>query len=230
MVSRFLIVLFLWGCLMHKTQSPEDVLRTYINDRLSPSQTKQELLNLSTGKMRKRILAMDQENFKKFTNTSMFKLNSVEITLKSCGRNHCTITYVLRYSKMSGDSTSVSNEIKKVAEMDKEAAVYVTSRTTALGQIQDAALRDKAKSRLEQSQKGYDGVKAALHESSDALEPFAKDLSDQIQYLGQELNPSSTASLKPQAERLNARGATLFGQADTAVTTANKYFQTLRTE
>jgi hypothetical protein len=73
-------------------------------------------------------------------------------------------------------------------------------------------------------------VKAALHESSDALTPFAKDLSDQIQYLGQELNPSSAASLKPQAERLNGKGATLFGQADTAVTTANEYFQTLRTE
>jgi hypothetical protein len=124
----------------------------------------------------------------------------------------------------------VADARKTVAEMDKEAAVYTTSRTTALGQIQDGALRDKAKSRLDQSQKGYDGVKAALHESSDALGPFAKDLSDQIQYLGQELNPSSAASLKPQAERLNAKGATLFGQADTAVTTANKYFQTLRTE
>jgi prefoldin subunit 5 len=124
----------------------------------------------------------------------------------------------------------VADARKTVAEMDKQAAVYATSRSATLGQIQDAGLRDKAKSRLDQNQKDYDGVKAALHESSDALAPFAKDLSDQIQYLGQELNPSSAASLKPQAERLNGKGATLFGQADTAVTTANRYFQTLRTE
>jgi hypothetical protein len=124
----------------------------------------------------------------------------------------------------------VADARKTVAEMDKEAAVYTTSRSAALSQIQDAGLRDKAKSRLDQSQKGYDNVKAALREGSDALAPFAKDLSDQIQYLGQELNPSSVASLKPQAERLNGKGATVFGQADTAVTTANKYFQTLRTE
>jgi len=138
------------------------------------------------------------------------------------------------YKKLLSAQKDMNKQVaearKPVAEMDKEAAVYATSRSAALGQIQDAGLRDKAKSRLDQNQKAYDGVKAALHESSDALAPFAKDLSDQIQYLGQELNPSSVASLKPQAERLNGKGATLFGQADTAVTTANKYFQTLRTE
>jgi hypothetical protein len=58
----------------------------------------------------------------------------------------------------------------------------------------------------------------------------AADLSDEITFLGQELNPSSAASLKPQAEKLNGRGSTLFAQADTAVTTANWYFDTIRTE
>lgn len=124
----------------------------------------------------------------------------------------------------------VADARKKIEEMDKQAAVYFTSRSTAAGQIQDAALRDKAKTRLDDNQKGYDRVKGALRDGRDALAPFTKDLSDQIKYLGQELNPSSAASLKPQAEKLNGRGSTLFAQADTAVTTANGYFNGLKAE
>src|SRR5262249_49831346 len=139
------------------------------------------------------------------------------------------------YKKLLSAQKDMNNEVanarKTADQMDKQAAVYFTSRATALNQIQDATLRNQAKSRLDGSQKEYnDKVKVALKEGNDALAPFAKDLSDQIKYLGQELSPSSAASLKPQAEKLNGRGGTLFAQADTAVTTANKYFGSLRTQ
>jgi hypothetical protein len=138
------------------------------------------------------------------------------------------------YKKLLSAQKNMNNQVadarKKIADMDKQAAVYFTSRSAALGQIQDVALRDKAKTRLDQNQKEFEQVKVALREGGDALAPFTKDLSDQITFLGQELNPSSAASLKPQAEKLNGRGATLFAQADTAAATANKYFNTLRTE
>jgi leucyl aminopeptidase (aminopeptidase T) len=138
------------------------------------------------------------------------------------------------YKKLLNAQKDMNNQVadarKKIEQMDKQAAVYFSGRSTAAGQIQDAALRDKAKTRLDDSQKGYDKVKAALREGGDALTPFSKDLSDQIKFLGQELNPSSAASLKPQAEKLNGRGSTLFTQADAAVTTANGYFNTLRSE
>ena len=138
------------------------------------------------------------------------------------------------YKKLLSAQKDMNNQVadarKKVDQMDKQAAVYFTSRSTALNQIQDAALKDKAKTRLDDSQKGYDKVKVALREGADALAPFTKDLSDQIKFLGQELNPSSVASLKPQAEKLNGRGTTLFTQADTAVTTANGYFNTIKAE
>jgi hypothetical protein len=138
------------------------------------------------------------------------------------------------YKKLLNAQKDMNNQVadarKKIDAMDKQAAVYFTSRSTAVNQIQDAALRDKAKTRLDASQKEFDKVKVALREGGDALSPFTKDLSDQIKFLGQELNPSSAASLKPQAEKLNGRGSTLFTQADAAVTTANGYFNTLRTE
>jgi hypothetical protein len=138
------------------------------------------------------------------------------------------------YKKLLSAQKDMNNQVadarKKIADMDKQAAVYFTSRSAALGQIQDAALRDQAKTRLDQTQKEYEQVKVAFRQGGDALAPFSKDLSDQITFLGQELNPSSAASLKPQAEKLNGRGATLFAQVDTAATTANSYFNTLRTQ
>jgi Protein of unknown function (DUF2959) len=138
------------------------------------------------------------------------------------------------YKKLLSAQKDMNNQVadarKKITEMDKQAAVYFTSRSAALGQIQDAALRDKAKTRLDQTQKEYEQVKVAFRQGGDALAPFSKDLSDQITFLGQELNPSSAASLKPQAEKLNGRGAALFAQADTAAATANQYFSTLRTQ
>jgi Protein of unknown function (DUF2959) len=138
------------------------------------------------------------------------------------------------YKKLLNAQKDMDNQVadarKKIDLMDKQAAVYFTSRSTAVGQIQDATLRDKAKTRLEENQKGYDRVKVALRGGGDALAPFTKDLSDQIKFLGQELNPSSAASLKPQAEKLNGRGTTLFTQADAAVTTANSYFDGLKAE
>jgi Protein of unknown function (DUF2959) len=138
------------------------------------------------------------------------------------------------YKKLLNAQKDMNNQAadarKKIDEMDKQAAVYFTSRSTAVGQIQDASLRDKAKTRLDENQKGYDKVKVALREGGDALAPFTKDLTDQIKFLGQELNPSSAASLKPQAEKLNGRGTTVFTQADAAVTTANGYFNGLKAE
>ena len=93
----------------------------------------------------------------------------------------------------------VAEARKKIGDMDKQGAVYFTQRAAALASIQDAALRQKAKVRLDATQKKYQGVKSELRRSGDALKPFTKELSDQIRYLGGELTPSAAASLKPRA-------------------------------
>jgi len=136
------------------------------------------------------------------------------------------------YKKLLKAQKDMNNRVadarKTVAEMDKQAAIYFTSRSDAIGQIQDTGMRDQAKTRLEESKKEYDKVRASLKKGGDELAPFSKDLSDQIKYLGAELTPSSASSLKPQGEKLNKQGTTVFTQVDTAVTTANKYFGTLK--
>ena len=125
---------------------------------------------------------------------------------------------------------AVADARKTIDDMDKQAAVYFSGRTTAIGQIQDLSLRAQAKSRIDDSQKGYDEIKTTLRSAGDALTPFSKDLTDHISYLGAELTPSAAASLKPQAVTLNAGGEKLFAQIAAAVATASKYFDGLRTQ
>ena len=47
----------------------------------------------------------------------------------------------------------------------------------------------------------------SLRESAQALEPFRKQLADQITFLGSDLTPSAMTALKPNADKLNASGS-----------------------
>lgn len=131
--------------------------------------------------------------------------------------------------KAEKDMNGQVADARKVAgEMDKQAASYFVTRSTAIGQIADASMRDQAKSRLDDSKQAYDKVKASLKGAGDALAPFARDISDHIKYLGQELTPAAAASLKPQGEELDKKGGALFTQTDTALTTATNFLSTLK--
>jgi hypothetical protein len=122
----------------------------------------------------------------------------------------------------------VAEARQKVDEMQKAGDSYFAGRGETIKNIQDPQLQDRAKQRLADSQKQFAGVLESLREGAHALEPFRKDLADQITYLGSDLTPSAMTSLKPNAEKLNARGAELFAKTDKAIATANAYFQGLR--
>src|SRR5687767_10040218 len=136
------------------------------------------------------------------------------------------------YKKLMKSSDSMNDKVAeardKVQAMQKAGDVYFGGRAENLKGIQDPQLQDRAKQRLAESQKEYSGVLQTLREAADSLEPFRKDLADQITYLGSDLTPSAMESLKPNAEKLNARGTQVFAKTDTAITTANTYFQGLR--
>jgi hypothetical protein len=91
-------------------------------------------------------------------------------------------------------------------------------------------LQSQAKERLTANQQEFGGVLQSLREAGGALEPFRKQLADQITYLGSDLTPSAMASLKPQAEKLNAQGAEVFAKTDQALAKADRYFQSLRAQ
>ena len=114
--------------------------------------------------------------------------------------------------------------------MQAAADVYYQGRALTIKDIQDEQLRSQAQQRMEQNKKDFDSVLAALREAGSALEPVRKQLTDQITFLGSDLNPSATAALKPQAEKLNANGAAVFLRTDAAITKATGFFNALRSQ
>jgi hypothetical protein len=131
---------------------------------------------------------------------------------------------------MDSMNKKVTEATAKIGAMQAAGDVYFQGRGTSIQGIQDKDLQSHAQQRMEQSQKDFGDVLTALRESGDALEPVRKQLADQITFLGSDLNPSATASLKPQAEKLNASGAAVFSKADQAITRAIGYFSGLKSQ
>ena len=124
----------------------------------------------------------------------------------------------------------VTEATTRIGAMQAAADIYFQGRGLTIKDIQDKQLQGQAQQRMEQSQKDFDGVLGALRDAGEALEPVRKQLADQITFLGSDLNPSATASLKPQAEKLNASGAAVFARADAAITKAITFFSGLRSQ
>jgi hypothetical protein len=114
--------------------------------------------------------------------------------------------------------------------MQNASDVYFQGRADSIKNIQDPSLQSHAEQRLQGSRKEFAGVLASLREAGDALEPFRKQLADQITFLGSDLNPSATAALQPRADKLNAEGDTVFSRADQAIVKANEYFNGLKAQ
>jgi hypothetical protein len=129
---------------------------------------------------------------------------------------------------MDSMNKKVNEATTKIAAMQTASDVYFQGRGETIKNIQDQPLQTQAQQRMQQNQREFGGVLASLREAGDALEPFRKQLADQISFLGSDLNPSATASLKPQADKLNAEGATVFTKADQAIVKANDYFNGLK--
>jgi Protein of unknown function (DUF2959) len=136
------------------------------------------------------------------------------------------------YKKLMKSMDSMNDRVatarQKIAETQKVGDVYFSGRAENLKSIQDPQLQERAKQRLGESQKAFAGVLQSLREAGDALEPFRKDVADQITFLGSDLTPSAMTALKPNAEKLNARGAELFARTDKAIAGANAYFESLK--
>jgi hypothetical protein len=136
------------------------------------------------------------------------------------------------YRKLMKSMDSMNDRVaeaeRKVEEMQTAGDTYFTGRAETIKTIQDPQLQDRAKQRLADSQAKFGGVLQSLRDAAKALEPFRKDLADQITYLGSDLTPSALTSLKPNAAKLNTRGSELFAKTDKAIADANAYFQSLK--
>ena len=136
------------------------------------------------------------------------------------------------YKKVMKSADSMNDRVaaarQKIAEMQKAGDVYFNGRAETIKNIKDPQLLEQAQKRLGDNQKEFAGVLQSLREAGDALEPFRKDLADQITFLGSDLTPSAMTALQPNAEKLNARGTEVLARTDKANANANAYFQSLK--
>ncbi len=117
MVLRlFICVFILQGCFPRKAQTPEEVLREYITYRFSSGQTKEKLLDFTTGETSAKVESLTEDQFKRYINTGIYQLKNIKVVLKSCTEKACSITYILSYNRTQGEP--LLNEIKKVAELE----------------------------------------------------------------------------------------------------------------
>jgi hypothetical protein len=136
------------------------------------------------------------------------------------------------YKKVMKSMDSMNDQVaeagRRVDQMQQAGDTYFAGRAETIKNIQDPQLQDRARQRLADSQKDFGGVLESLRDGAKALEPFRKELADQITYLGSDLTPSAMTSLKPNAEKFNARASELFAKTDKAIASAKAYFQSLR--
>ena len=136
------------------------------------------------------------------------------------------------YKKLLKSSDVMNDKVaearQKIEAMQKAGETYFSGRAETIKAITDPALQSQAQERLKANQKELAGVMESLRDAGAALEPFRKQLADQITFLGSDLTPSAMTSLKPQAEKLNAQGGEIFSKTDSALATADAYFKALR--
>jgi len=136
------------------------------------------------------------------------------------------------YKKLLKSSDAMNDRVaearQKIEAMQKTGETYFSGRAETIKNITDPALQSQAQQRLTANQKEFAGVLQSLRDAGGALEPFRKQLADQITFLGSDLTPSAMTSLKPQADKLNAQGGQVFSKTDQALANADAYFKALR--
>jgi len=117
---------------------------------------------------------------------------------------------------------------KRLDAMKVESDAYFASWNGSLQEIKSEDLRKRSEERMNETRRRFDGILSAAGQAREQYEPFIASLRDQWTYLGHDLNPSGIASLKPDADKLNQRGAELFKTIDGGMKTANEYIASLR--
>jgi hypothetical protein len=122
----------------------------------------------------------------------------------------------------------VDDARERVTKMETAGGTYFAGRAATIKDIQNEGLRKQAQQRLSQNQSDYAAMMASLKDAGQSLQTLRTDLDNQITYLGSDLTPSAMTSLKPQAQKLNERGAQVLAKTDQAIATADKYFNSMR--
>jgi len=118
----------------------------------------------------------------------------------------------------------------KTGEMNAEADKLFKSWQGSTAAIQTPELRQRSEVRLKNAQERFADIRQTGQSASSLYAPFMKTLQDQVTFLGHDLNPGAVASLKPDADKLNAQAKELYSAIDKVTAAANNNITKLSAE
>jgi uncharacterized protein YlxW (UPF0749 family) len=116
----------------------------------------------------------------------------------------------------------------RTGAMTTEADALFKSWETSAAAIESADLRKRSEERLKKTQAAFGELRTVGQKAAQLYEPVMKTLTDQVKFLGHDLNPQAVASLKPDADKLNKRVEELGKAIDDTVTAANTKINAIR--
>ncbi len=111
------LLLLVVGCT--KESTPETALEDFINYRFQSSQSKEDILEMTTGPLYDKLNDMSEEDLEKFIDVKDLKKRRLKVLIKNCEADTCYLTYVLRYVKGAENPKDYSVEVKKIAQVNK---------------------------------------------------------------------------------------------------------------
>jgi hypothetical protein len=118
----------------------------------------------------------------------------------------------------------------KAGEMNADADKLFKDWMASTAAIQSPELRQRSEDRLKRAQERYADIRQTGQSASGLYTPFMKALQDHVTFLGHDLNPSAVASLKPDADKLNAQAKELYSAIDQVTAAANSNITRLSAE
>jgi hypothetical protein len=119
-LMKFLILTMTLGLAFacKKDLSPEESLRRYIDYSVSDKSTRDGFIERSTGSMKERLEAMEDQEFEEFAKEmSHVQKKRVRFNHTSCQDDKCFITYTLSYDGKSEGVSVYGIEVRKIAEL-----------------------------------------------------------------------------------------------------------------
>ncbi|CBW28130.1 putative exported protein [Halobacteriovorax marinus SJ] len=112
-----LVALSVTSCF--KEKGAQETLSTFIQKRFNGSLDRTEMADYLSGQMKDSVLAMEEEEFDKFSDMSKYKKKTFKITHSNCSEAKCFLTYIISYDQFGESTKDYRVDNKKIAEMVK---------------------------------------------------------------------------------------------------------------
>ena len=117
-MKYFLILFYIFSISScNQNDGPEISLRKYVNYRFGKNQTKDGVLEKSTGKMFDYVSTLEGNDLDSFMQKGRVEKRKFKVKLKKCSESTCFITYIVGYNHLTEGQKTFEVEVKKIAEL-----------------------------------------------------------------------------------------------------------------